>query len=94
MAADRLGRVCRRHRHSDLVAAVTYGEKPEGMNEADWLIECQCRHVARAMKAGRTRGERLAIYERWKKRLPGISKERVGEIWRQGVPMPDQRGSR
>ena len=65
-----------------------YGVRPEGMSDADWTIECQCRLVAREMKAGRTRQARAAIFEEWKKRLPGISKERVGQIWREGVPMP------
>ena len=65
-----------------------YGQRPEGMSPEAWTVECQCRHVAREMRAGRTRQARAAIFEEWKKRLPGITKERVGEIWREGVPMP------
>lgn len=65
-----------------------YGQRPEGMSDAEWTLEAQCRHVAREMLAGRTRQARAAIFEEWKKRLPGITKERVGEIWREGVPMP------
>ena len=65
-----------------------YGQRPEGMTDAEWTLEAQCRHVAREMKAGRTQSARLAIFEQWQKRLPGISKERVGQIWREGVPMP------
>jgi len=65
-----------------------YGVKPEGMTPEEWTIECQCRFVAREMKAGRDRQARGAIFDQWQKRLPGISKERVGQIWREGVPMP------
>ncbi|MDX1466858.1 MAG: hypothetical protein R3215_14255 [Halomonas sp.] len=67
-----------------------YGKRPEGMDDGEWLIECQCRHVAREMRAGRDRTQRGAIFEQWQKRLPAISKARVAEIWRAGVPMPGQ----
>lgn len=68
-----------------------YGVRPEGMDDAQWLVECQCRTVARAMKAGRDKAERGAIFEQWKKIVPGITRERVAEIWREGVPMPVDR---
>lgn len=61
------------------------------MSDTDWQVECQCRYVARTMKAGRTRQDRLAIFETWKKKLPGIDKARVAEIWQKGIPMPPPR---
>ncbi|GEK46535.1 hypothetical protein HPA02_08180 [Bisbaumannia pacifica] len=65
-----------------------YGVKPEGMTAADWTVECQCRHVAREMRRGRNSTERGAIFDRWQKQLPAVTRARVGEIWREGVPMP------
>ncbi|MGM0783880.1 MAG: hypothetical protein ACQEUM_07195 [Pseudomonadota bacterium] len=65
-----------------------YGVKPKGMTLEDWDIECQCRMIAREMRQGRDKAERAAIFERWQKALPAVSKARVAEIWRQGVPMP------
>lgn len=70
-----------------------YGKRPEGMSDADWDIECQCRMVAREMKRGRDKAARGQIFEQWKKIVPGITRERVAEIWRQGAPMPT-RGKR
>ena len=65
-----------------------YGQRPEGMTPEEWTIECRCRMVAREMRKGRNRSARLAIFEEWQKRLPAVSKARVAEIWREGVPMP------
>jgi len=65
-----------------------YGVRPEGMSDADWTIECQCRLVAREMKAGRDKVERGHIFSRWQQRLPAVTRERVSQIWREGVPMP------
>lgn len=65
-----------------------YGVKPEGMTWADWDIECQCRMVAREMRAARDKAARTAIFEQWQAIVPGITRERVAQIWRQGVPMP------
>ena len=65
-----------------------YGVKPEGMSDADWTVETQCRFVARKMREGRNRSARLAIFEEWQRKLPAVSKARVAEIWREGVPMP------
>lgn len=67
---------------------MTYGQRPEGMDDGQWLIECQCRHVAREAMVARDRTERAAIFEQWKRITPGITKERVAQIWREGVPMP------
>ncbi len=67
-----------------------YGVKPGGMTDAAWTVECQNRYVARAMKQGRDKTERGSIFAQWQKRLPGITRERVAEIWRQGVPVPDK----
>ncbi len=65
-----------------------YGQRPEGMGEEAWKLECQCRHVAREMKAGCNSTERGAIFDRWQRILPAVTKKRVSEIWREGVPMP------
>jgi len=65
-----------------------YGVKPEDMTPEEWTIECQCRHVAREMRKGVNRSARLAIFEEWQRKLPSIDKARVGQIWREGVPMP------
>jgi len=65
-----------------------YGKRPEGMSEAEWLVECQCRLVAREMKQGRDKVERGAIFSRWQQRLPAVTRERVSQIWREGVPTP------
>lgn len=65
-----------------------YGVRPEGMSDADWTIECQCRLVAREMKQGRDKMERGRIFSRWQQRLPAVTRERVSQIWREGVPMP------
>lgn len=65
-----------------------YGVKPEGMPDADWDIECQCRMVAREMKQGRDRASRGAIFEKWQKVFPAVTRERVAEIWQEGAPMP------
>lgn len=70
-----------------------YGKRPSGMSDAEWMIECQCRYVARRMKEGATRQARLAIYEQWQKAMPGVRKARVAEIWKQGVPMPKGRSA-
>lgn len=71
-----------------------YGVRPEGMDDAQWLVECQCRTVARAMKAGRDKVARGQIFDQWQKSLPGISKQRVAQIWRDGVPMPSNEQAR
>lgn len=70
-----------------------YGVKPERMSNAEWLIEAQCRHVARQMQQGRNSAERGAIFNKWQSLLPGVTKERVGQIWREGVPMPGSKGN-
>lgn len=67
---------------------MAYGEKPERMTAAAWTVECQNRHVAREMRRGRNSTERGAIFERWQKQLLAVTRARVGEIWREGVPMP------
>ena len=67
-----------------------YGKKPEGMGGEDWTVECQARYIARAMKQGRNSVERGGIFEEQHKRFPAVTKERVAEIWREGVPMPDK----
>lgn len=61
-----------------------YGQRPEGMSEREWFVECQCRHVAREMHKGRDRAARLAIFEKWQKALPAVTKERAAQIWREG----------
>lgn len=60
----------------------------------EWTVECQCRHVARLASQARTAGARGAILREWQQKLPGVTRERVAEIWRQGVPMPTTRGNR
>ena len=65
-----------------------YGVKPDGMSPEEWTAECQCRHVAREMKQGRDKVERGAIFSRWQQRLPAVTRERVSQIWREGVPTP------
>lgn len=65
-----------------------YGQRPDGMSDADWQIECQCRHVARELQQGRDRVQRGEIFEKWQKAFPSITKARVAEIWKRGVPMP------
>lgn len=65
-----------------------YAKRPEGMDDADWDIECQCRMVAREMKTCRDRADRGQIFEQWKVIVPGITRERVAAIWKEGVPMP------
>ncbi|WP_299231690.1 hypothetical protein [uncultured Halomonas sp.] len=70
-----------------------YGQRPESMTPEEWTIETQCRFVARKMREGRNRSARLAIFEEWQRKLPAITKERVAEIWKQGVPMPKGRSA-
>lgn len=65
-----------------------YGVNPEGMTPEEWTTECQCRFVARKMREGRNSVARGAIFEEWQRKLPAVSKARVAEIWREGVPMP------
>ena len=65
-----------------------YGQRPDGMTDAEWTVETQCRHVAREMRKGKTSAARGAIFDEWQKILPAVTKQRVGEIWRSGVPMP------
>lgn len=65
-----------------------YGQRPDGMTDEAWMTETQCRHVAREMRQGRNKQQRLAIFDRWQQTFPEISKARVAEIWREGVPMP------
>lgn len=66
-----------------------YGHRPPEMSLEDWTIECQCRHIAREMRQVRGIQARRGVFERWAKKMPGVSKDRVAEIWREGVPMPD-----
>lgn len=67
---------------------MTYGQRPDGMSDADWQVETQCRHVARELRKGRDRHARAAIFDRWQAAFPSVTKERVTEIWKQGVPVP------
>ncbi|WP_250061780.1 hypothetical protein [Halomonas gemina] len=60
-----------------------YGQRTEGMGDHAWLVECRCRHAAREMKAGRDKASRGAIFEQWQTITPGITRERVAEIWRE-----------
>lgn len=69
-----------------------YGVRPEGMSDEAWTIECQNRHVARLASQASGKRERVAILQKWQQILPEVSRDRVVEIWRQGVPMPTTRG--
>ncbi len=61
---------------------MTYGIKPEGMSDSEWLLECQARMVVREMR-DKPKEERRAIFERWKS-LPGVTQERIQRIWKDG----------
>lgn len=60
---------------------MTYGVRPDGMDDAEWTLECQARMVVREMRAERDRTKREAIFNRWQK-LPGVTRERVQRIWK------------
>jgi len=68
-----------------------YGVRPDGMSDAEWTLECQNRHAAREMVRGKSSSAMRGIFEEWQKILPEVTKQRVFEIWRAGVPMPAKR---
>lgn len=75
------------------LVGMIYGQRPEGMGDAEWTLECQHRQVAREALKARTPAERGTIFRQWQKTFPGIDKARVVAIWKEGVPMPSDRAN-
>lgn len=58
-----------------------YGERPRGMTDQEWLIECQCRYVARLMLEKESQDGRRTVFGYWKTLMPALNEQRVKDIW-------------